>query len=271
MEGKRGSGDTGSVTLAVMCCALTLHIVELTLGLVLIYLGAHFQDVECDQPLATYLILMGVCAMLTQFGTMFTAGFRKLHGDSANGENSAAAAVGTCGAVLCSATLACNALFGFVLFILGNVWVFSSETCHRTAESQLVRPRVALVPAPGVEKCMRLARRPTLHHPGSAPPRSGSGGVCTTGPSSSSWSWTCSQASPSASPAASPPPWPWAPSRPRGLRRRAFPSCPSAHRRRGTPTAPARPQAPSRRVQDKGQGPETELTAALEPHRAQMH
>lgn len=187
MEGKHAPGDNGSVTLAVMCCALTLHVVELTLGLVLIYLGVHFQDVDCDQPLSTYLILMGVCAMLTQFGTMFTAGFRKLHGDSANGANSAAAAVGSCGTLLCSATLACNALFGFVLFILGNVWVFSSETCHRTADAQLVRARPCRERAPRVGESVPLPRATAHARPGRGPARSGSGGACTTGPSSSWW------------------------------------------------------------------------------------
>lgn len=130
--------------MAVMCCALVLHIMELTIGLILVYLGVHFQDAECDQPLALFLILLGTCAMLTQFGTMFTAGFRKLQGESGQ---SLASMVGACGGTLCSITLACNAIFGFVLFILGNVWVFSSDTCQRTSESKVVRP--PLVPGTG--------------------------------------------------------------------------------------------------------------------------
>lgn len=61
-----------------------------------VYIGVHFADVKCDEPLATLLILYGSSMVLSLFGFMYLQQFRKMEGEGTLGGSATASSCMQC-------------------------------------------------------------------------------------------------------------------------------------------------------------------------------
>lgn len=106
------------------CFGFGLVVATFAYAGLLLYLGTLFADVDCDKPLAPLLTMLGVGMFISNCGNV---GFRQSVQYKENH--------GTDDCLLncCKCINALIGIFTLVVFILGNVWVFSSDTCSASS------------------------------------------------------------------------------------------------------------------------------------------
>jgi len=105
-------------------CGLLIFLIQLAIFLgaavFALWAGLHYEGVSCDKPIDTWLFVTGITA-LSLMGAVFLVILLLACGTAT--ENGCAV-----GMALCFTCLIClGAVFQFAWFIVGNVWVFSTN------------------------------------------------------------------------------------------------------------------------------------------------